>query len=704
MAAFASGCFGGIHVEPEDDGSASTGGQSVAEKQRAIFAPLESLPPGNSIRTASGAPGPDYWQQQVDYVLEATLDADTRRVTGHALITYHNNSPDPLAYLWAHVEQNIFREDSIGAAIETRTPIGMHSKFGEGCTIEYVRVPASVAQRAQELSYHVYDTVMKIDLPQPVAANGGRAEVEIAWSFTVPNDTFRRFGAMGVEEGTIFEVAQWFPAMAVYDDVHGWNTLPYLGTGEFYTNFGNYDLRITVPATHLVAATGELMNPSEVYTPDQLMRYNRAQRSRDTVVIRSADEVADPKSRPRHAETLTWHFKAENVRTVAWASSEAFIQDACRHGQTLMQSFYTKEALPVWSESSQMLATAIGHYNEQWFEYPYPTANNIYGPEWGMEYPMIIFCRSSRSSKGLYGLVAHEIGHNWFPMVVNTDERRHAWMDEGFDSFINYLADLQWPNDPPKSEEGDEEEAGDENGSPPARSLPKEPAVLGNPKSFAKAMQRPSNVPVDTYPDRLPPDALGRLQYRKPAVGLSLLRSEILGKDRFDDAFRTYIHRWAFKSPRPADFFRSIEDAAGMDLAWFWRGWFLTNSVVDQSVVRVSQAFETLGGDGEEEGEGVDEASGGGDTTVVGTIKAVIGTSGGLVMPVTITVLYEDGTTDVRTLPVDIWYNTDEFEATWTSDSPAVSIVVDSARHLPDVNRKNNVWPHGEAEGEEEGE
>ena len=598
-----------------------------------IFSPLD-LPTPNRVRTASGAPGPDYWQQQVDYRIEAELDPIQRSVTGREYVTYYNRSPDALDYLWVHLEQNILRKDSIGSLTDGGAAVGGPSENSDGV------VMARVAAAGAPLPFQVYDTLMRVDLPQPLAA-AAKFEFEVAWSFHVPKKVFRRYGTWEVKKGTIWELAQWFPAVAVYDDVHGWNTLPYIGTGEFYTNHGNVDLAITVPRDHLVVASGVLQNPAEVFTPTQLERFAAARKSKDTVMIRDKDEVGDTASRPKGDPTLTWRFRAEHVRTVAFASSEAFILDACAAGDTLVQSAYPEDSLPVWGKSTQMLRTSIEGYSKRWFPYPYPVATNVGGVEGGMEYPMIIFCsgQNRRSEQGLYGVTTHEIGHNWFPMLVNTDERRHAWMDEGFNTFINKYSTVEW--------------------------FPKtKPPRAG---SFAGMLRSPG-VPIVTNADRLTGLQLGILQYEKTGVGLVILREYVLGPDRFDFAFRTYIRRWAFKSPQPADFFRTMEDAAGMDLAWFWRGWFLEDDMLDQAV------------------DGVQQPTGrrGARITFVNKER--------MVMPLSFRVTFEDDTTEDRRVPVEIWAQSDKVSVTLESKAKVREVRIDAEQMLPDVDRKNNLW------------
>jgi len=619
-----------------------------------IFSALD-LPAPNDQRTGSGAPGPEYWQQQVDYVIEATLDPAAHSLTGKARVTYHNASPDTLDYLWLHLEQNTFRDDGHASAVAARAADGTRRGGSDGYRIDHVR---GVDGEALALTEH--DLVARLDLPAPLAP-GGTFAYEIGWSFEVPENVFRRFGVEQVEQGRVWELAQWFPCVAVYDDVHGWNTLPYAGSGEFYTDFGDYDVRLTVPREHLVVASGVQQNPQETWTEEQLSRWERARRSTDTVVIRGADEVGRADSRPSGEGPLTWHFRAGRVRTFAFASSEAFLLDAASLDGTpegtLCVSAYPKEGLPTWEKSTQMLRTAMQGFNQRWFPYPWPVMTNVNGPEGGMEYPNIIFCGGRRNERGLFGVTAHELGHQWFPMLVNSDERRHAWMDEGFNTFIDTFSARDWFTGP-------EHEAANRN-------------HRGDAARYAPAMLDPDLMPVDTPPDRQPRRLVGSLQYTKTAVGLVLLREQILGPERFDFAFRTYIRRWAWKSPRPADFYRCMEDAAGMDLAWFWRGWFQETGVLDQAVAEVEQpeALEAVAG-----------------VIRHGPARVTVENRGALVMPLALRVTFEGGQVrDVR-LPAEIWATTDRFTETFVSDARIVEVLVDPDGALPDVNRGNNAW------------
>lgn len=618
----------------QEDSAPHRGSSRVPEPRRdvTIFSPLD-LPTPNSVRTASGAPGPDYWQQQADYRIQVALDPKSRLIEGKERVTYWNRSPDPLDYLWVHLEQNILRPDSIGSLIGGQRAVGGASSPSEG-----VRV-ASVTSHGRPLDHVVYDTMMRVDLPHPLPPKNGKFEFDVDWSFEVPTRVFRRYGTIDTKNGTVWELAQWFPAVAVYDDVHGWNTLPYIGTGEFYNNFGTFDVEITVPSDHIVVATGVLQNEEQVFTAEQRRRLARARKSAETVMIRGADEVTDKKSRPLGSATLTWRFHAENVRTFAWASSPAFILDACSLDGVLVQSAYYKEVARAWSKSTQMLRFAIDGYSKRWFRYPYPVATNVAGVEGGMEYPMIIFCRGN-SERGLYGVTTHEIGHNWFPMVVNTDERRHAWMDEGFNTFINIYSEAEYFEHPDRLRGG----------------------------GMARTMTMRNMVPIDTPADRLDGMQLGLLEYQMTGLGMQILREYVLGPERFDFAFRKYIERWAFKSPRPADFFRCMEDASGMDLAWFFRGWFLEHDLLDQAIVRVSQPSGKRPG-----------------SVVFRNLER-------MVMPLSFRVTYEDGSVEDRKLPVEIWYRSDDATVALLAGKPVQSVVIDPDKKLPDIDRSNNEW------------
>lgn len=632
----------------------------VSRMPGGAFDPL-TLPAPSAARLASGEPGPGYWQQRADYQIEAVLDAEAHRVRATEKITYTNNSPTTLREVWVHLEQNLYRPGSIGAVAgsEDFGLGGVPRDFAGGNVIERVMVDG------QPVEMKVFDTVGRIDLPRELGPGGQRVEISIAWSFDIPPYGSDRMGYEEVSQGTIYLLAQWFPAIARFDDVHGWNTLPYMSVGEFYTDFGDYEVAITVPRGHIVGATGEIVNAGEVLTAAQRERLERARTSRQTVMVLGPEEVGATGSRPAGDGPLTWRFKARDVRTFAWSSSDAFIWDAAavdgnatNDGGTLCMSLYPKEGASIWKDSTDMLRFSIEHYNRMWFRYPYPVAYNVNGHVPGMEYPMIVYCGDRGDEYGLFGVTTHEIGHNWFPMVVNTDERRHAWMDEGFNTFINYYCEV------------------DRYG----KVMP-----YFDFEGWNEQFESETAQPMETIPDRMWPGSLGWLAYDKPAWMMVVLRERVMGPERFDRAFRAYIERWKFKSPRPEDFFRTMENVGGMDLAWFWRAWVYSTAIPDQGIggvypdrqrdrVRVTI---TSGASNEERDEGEAED---------------------MPLPAFLRLTFEDGSTEEMSLPAEVWSRS----RAWTTTAPLggrtlTKVEVDPERVLPDVDRGNNVWT---AEGE----
>jgi hypothetical protein len=642
-------------------GSPAAPGASAAGNPEATFHRLE-LPTPNEIRTGSGAPGRGYWQQRADYVIRATLDTGTRSVQGEERITYTNNSPDTLRYVWLQVEQNLFNSESRGFRVFGQDPrfgtkgaeVAVHLlKVGEPATAATRAKPgarARAAVPARSLPYTVNGTVMRVDLARPLPPTG-KQQLELGWSFPFGANN-NRMGVEDLDGSTIYEVAQWYPRMVVYDDVRGWNTEQYLGQGEFYLEYGSFDVSLTVPADMIVAATGTLQNPDEVLTAAQRARLARARTSDQTVVIRGQDEIGDPASRPpTQSPTLTWRFTADSVRDFAWATARHFIWDAVgvNGGRTLAMSFYPPSAEPQWKEATQYAKTAIEYYSKQWLTYPYPVASNVNGIEGGMEYPMIVFCHNRTDAQALYSVTDHEFGHTWFPMVVGSNERLYGWMDEGFNSFMNHYS---FPRKFP--------------GAPL-------PTARGVPDTYIKNALSGDEEAIMTPADRMRTNENWRQAlYNKPALGLVLLRDHITSPERFDPVFREYIRRWAYKHPTPADFFRTMEDGLGEDLSWFWRSWFYTTDRLDQAVDSVA----------------VSDSAG-----VVS--KVYLRNAGQMPMPVELALTMDDGTSQRLHLPVEIWGLRDNYVALVPGPKKVTSVVVDPDDWYPDVDRSNNRWPAG---------
>jgi Peptidase family M1 domain len=620
-------------------------------RSRGDVSPFRRLefPAPNTIRTGSGAPGHDYWQQRVDYVIRAILDTADQRVSGEERITYTNNSPDTLRYLWLQLDQNLFTRSSRGSLIFDQS-----SRFGTagaegGVTLTKVAEPAlpaaagRPAQRGTKLDYLVNGTIMKVTLARPLAPRAKQV-LDIAWSFPFGANS-NRMGVELIDGSYVYEVAQWYPRLAVYDDVRGWNTEQYLGQGEFYLEYGSFDVSLTVPADMLVTATGTLQNPAQVLTAAQRNRLARARTSDSTVVIRGRDEVGDPGSRPASASgTLTWRFTADSVRDFAWAAARHFVWDAARanQGKTLAMSFYPPSADPVWNQSTQYIRFAIENYSD-WYRYPYPVATNVNGIEGGMEYPMIVFCHNRTDPAALFSVTDHEIGHTWFPMVVGNNERLYPWMDEGLNTFMNHY---NWEKKYP----GTYNRRGD-----PGLYLPL--AVSGR------------EEPIATPADRIR-GSLSVTAYTKPGLGLILLRDRIIGAPRFDPAFKQFIARWSFKHPTPADFFRSIEDGVGEDLSWFWRSWFYTTEVLDQAVDSVAIVSDSTGT----------------------SSRVYLRNAGQMPMPVELELVLDDGSKVPLSLPVEVWYGGPSYVATVPGPTKVVGVTIDPKNVFPDIRRENNRW------------
>lgn len=625
------------------------------------FGPLFYTKNGTEYRAADGEPGPKYFQNRADYQLAATLNDETNQITGTEILTYTNNSPQKLGFLWMNLEQNLFKKDSRGTAIVplVGNPPTLQSRnwgrgqdFDAGYKITSVKL-LNAKGAATELKFLINDTRMQVFLPVGVAADGGQVKLKIEYSFISPDYGSDRMGIQQTKNGKIFQVAQWYPRMCVYDDVMGWNTIPYSGPAEFYLEYGDFDLSITAPANHIVVASGELQNPTEVYTPEQLKRWAAAAQSEKTVIIRSADEVTNPASRPAGKKLLTWHFKIKNARDASWASSAAFIVDAAKMDLPSGKKSIAISAYPVesdgngaWGRSTEYVKKSIEYNSKKWFEFPYPAATAVAGIVGGMEYPGIVFCGYKAKAGGLWGVNDHEFGHTWFPMIVGSNERLYGWMDEGFNTFINTLS------------------TADFNNGEYARKNPTDMHRIGG---FFTA---PGLEPIMSQPANLKERNTGTLLYSKPSAGLVLLREQILGPERFDFAFRTYIDRWAFKHPTPDDFFRTMENASGESLQWFWRGWFENDWRLDVAVQDVKYVN--------------DDPKQGAIITIDNLEK--------MAMPVILEIKTVSGKTDRVKLPVEIWERNSRWMFKYPSTEEIQSVTYDPDKVLPDFNPDNNVW------------
>jgi hypothetical protein len=629
-------------------------GQTVSKyDQHEVFAPLFYPAYGDDFRTASGAPGSKYWQNGANYKIDVSLDDENHFITGSVIVTYKNNSPEKLPFLWLQLDQNIYSLSSRAVAATAITGGRWANRnFDGGYTIKSVNLIK--AGKEQKATYTISDTRMQVMLPQPVKANGDSVKFKIEYSFNIPEYGTDRMGRLKTINGWIYEIAQWYPRMCVFDNVYGWNTLPYLGQGEFYLEYGNFDFSINTPASHIVVASGELQNPSEVLTKEQIVRLQKARESEKTVMLRSENEVTEASSRPSK-NRITWKFKCINARDVAWASSKAFIWDAAKMNlpggkNGLAMSVYPVESArdTAWKRSTEFVKGAIEHYSKQWFPYSYPVATNVAGIVGGMEYPGIVFCGSKASGRGLWGVTSHEFGHNWFPMIVGSNERKYPWMDEGFNTFINTVADKDFNNGEFYRPELSRHNIGARFTSDSMESIMTVPDVAG----------------ARNY---------GTTAYGKPGMGLELLREEILGQDKFDNAFRYYINNWAFKHPTPYDFFHAMENASGEDLAWFWRGWILNNWKLDQGVSGVEYAKPD-----------VTNGTNGAIITIENMEK--------MAMPVTIEIKEANGKTSRVKLPVEVWQHGKTWKFGYASTSKIESVVIDPDNRLPDSNNANNSW------------
>jgi hypothetical protein len=625
------------------------------------FRPLE-LPTPNAYRTGSGMPGPLYWQQKVDYDIRASLDTATHTVRGEETIRYTNNSPDTLRYVWLQLDQNTSGPNSRLAALQ---PPWMRQEpgFQAGYTLERVNALHAAARpgapaASTALTYRVNNTMMRVELDRPLPPKAV-ASLDIAWHHQVPRQG--RTGREHFPEGWLYELAQWYPRMAVYDDVRGWNTEQYFGSGEFYLEYGDIDYAVTTPAGYTVTGTGVLSNAAQVLAPAQRTRLAAALHSDTTIHIIAQNEVGTAALLPAGTgATRTWRFHAANVRDVAWAAGPNFIWDASGWDGILIQALYPPAALPLWGEAADMGRHTIMHHSN-WYHYPYPTAINVNGPVGGMEYPMIVFCSERHDRLGLYFVTTHELGHEWFPMIVGSNERLYGWQDEGFNTFIDYFSTVdRFKNDTSFATKLQSPMWGME---------------LGQMSGWTEYVRRYTGreAPSLEPQDRNDGGISGYLHYTKPAAGLQFLRNELVDSAAFDLAFREYARRWAFRHPTPADFFRTMNDALGEDLSWFWRSWFYRTDHLDQAVDSVS----------------VRDSAG-----VAIQARVWLSNKLEMVAPVDLTITGADGSVQHVKLPVEVWYrgSTTSYPLHATPASRPVRVVIDARSVYPDVNRTNNTW------------
>ncbi|MEO8821509.1 MAG: M1 family metallopeptidase, partial [Ginsengibacter sp.] len=576
---------------------------------------------GNEFRSANGAPGPKYWQNRADYNLHATIDTVENTLTGTETISYTNNSPDALSSLWLQLDQNTYRQDARSNFYTSRGADGHTDGYQfESVTIEY-------KGKTVTANYIINDTRMQIRLANALSSKE-KINIHIQYHYSIPGSFGGRNDFFSTKNGKIYEIAQWYPQMCVYDDLLGWNTLPFLGSGEFYCEYGDFDYTVTVPAGMIVAGSGELQNEKEVLSSTQIERLNAARKSDKTIMIRSEQEVNNDARKKLNKKAVSWHFKMNNTRDVAFGASAAYMWDAARVNlpndkKALAMSVYPVESAgqDAWGRATEYLKKSIEYFSKKWFVYPYPVAVNEAGIAGGMEYPGIVFDGINDKGSELYWVTAHEIGHNWFPMIVGSDERRYAFMDEGFNTFIDIYA-------------ADEFNKGE---YAPKRDGEYAPGK-GNPADEIVPWLKDSDAPnMMTRADQFSEKYRHPIEYFKPAFGLVLLREVVLGHDRFDYAFKKYIERWAYKHPSPEDFFRTMDNEAGEDLSWFWKEWFYHNWQLDLSVQSVSY---TKG-----------EAKTGVDITIANLQK--------MAMPCTLEIILKDGSKQDIQLPVETWLQGD---------------------------------------------
>ncbi len=622
------------------------------------FAPLTLPDPVNAYRSANGAPGPQYWQNRADYDLHATIDTATKTLTATENITYTNNSPDTLPSLWIQMEQNTYLPNARSTALGGGSRPRPADAFTEGYVLDAVEVQGSAPKSpAVKAEYVVTDTRMQVRLPSPLA-HGAHIHVLIRYHYKIPGTFGGRTSWGKAQQGEIYDIAQWYPRMAVYDDLRGWDTQPYVGN-EFYCEYGHFDYFITVPANFLITGSGDLVNAPEVLGKTELARLAQARASDKTVMIRTPEEATANAALPTPASTRTWHFAMDNTRDVVFSASPAFVWDAARINlpagkHALAQSLYPIESVgdAAWGRSTEYLKDSVERFSQRWYPYPYPNAVNVAGFSSGMEYPGILFDGITDKGKVLFFITAHEIGHTWFPMIVGFNERRNAWMDEGFNTFIDIF-------------ESDDFEGGVYG---PKRDGEYAPGG-GNPADeIAKVMQDPAAPAILSRADTIREKYRHPVTYFKSAFGLKLLRDNILGPQRFDYAFRKFIADWAFKHPSPSDFFRAISSEGGEDLDYFWRGFYINNWTLDFAVTTAKYIDN-------------DPAKG---------VQVTIETRGQLIVPTTLEVTQKDGTKLQTPVPAETWFQSNTHTFTLKTTQPITSATIDPTHDLPDTDRTNN--------------
>ena len=686
-----------------------------------------SLPTPNTYRTASGAPGKDYWQQRADYKIELTLDDVKQQIDGTEVITYFNQSPDPLEYLWLQLDQNFRAQDSetplvtanfMKDSLSSKELFSIQNNFDGGFRIDKVLDDAG-----QPLAYFINKTMMRINLEQPLLS-GSQMTFQVDWHYKI-NDRMSLGGRSGYEyfpkdDNYSYTIAQFYPRMAVYDDVEGWQNKQFIGRGEFALSFGNFEVAITVPGDFIVGATGTLQNPEDVLTSKEQLRFEKAKQSFEDPVIIVTQEEAIRKEQQKRRGQATWSYKADSVRDFAFAASRKYIWDAMavdlNGKKSLAMSYYPKEGNPLWeAHSTRAVRQTLITYSRHTIDYPYPVAISVHAASVGMEYPMICFNFGRPEADGTYtdetkwrmiSVIIHEVGHNFFPMIINSDERQWTWMDEGLDSFVQSIATKEYD--------------------------PDFPVGRGAPERIIPYMSGEQGLlrPIMTNSEQIL--QFGNNAYAKPATALSILRETVMGPELFDYAFKKYAERWAFKSPSPADFFRTMEDASGIDLDWFWRGWFYTTDYVDIGVEEVKhfrmqteeKGLEKRRISGEDKKLNIEQQR---FTEEVNTFvfknteakeyrefankfneiemkegfadqnfyQVKLANKGGLVMPIIIEWRYADGTTEREKLPAEIWRkNEKEVTKVFVKAKEVVGIIIDPNRETADVDTGNNQYPN----------